>query len=120
MSSLFFPLFLVLLGILLLVVFLIVEPADIRRQAKRDFQTFVQLMQPADVALYADEAQTKTPYSDPTGSVCADAVRGDAVAGRIDPGQRTAADSSPNVVFRQGRRTKPWNFCGRPLSAGAG
>ena len=37
MSSLFFPLFLVLLGILLLVVFLIVEPADIRRQAKRDF-----------------------------------------------------------------------------------
>ncbi len=62
MSSLFFPLFLVLLGILLLVVFLIVEPADIRRQAKRDFQTFVQLMQPADVALYADEAQTKTPY----------------------------------------------------------
>ena len=35
MISLFFPLFLLLLGILLLVVFLVVEPADIRRQQRR-------------------------------------------------------------------------------------
>lgn len=62
MISLFFPLFLVLLGILLLVVFLLVEPADVRRQAKRDYKTFAQLMQPAEVVLYADDVQTKTPY----------------------------------------------------------
>lgn len=62
MISLFFPLFLVLLGVLLLVVFLLVEPADVRRQAKRDYKTFGQLMQPAEVALYADDVQTKTPY----------------------------------------------------------
>lgn len=62
MISLFFPLFLLLLGILLLVVFLVVEPADIRRQAKKDYETFAQLMQPADLCLYADDVRTKTPY----------------------------------------------------------
>ena len=45
-----------------LVVFLGVEPADIRRQAKKDYETFAQLMLPGDLCLCPDDVLTKTPY----------------------------------------------------------
>lgn len=56
------PVLSLLLGGLLLLVFLVIEPMGVRRQATRDFAAYARLMQPAETALYADHAETRTPY----------------------------------------------------------
>lgn len=46
---------------LLLLAYLVAEPAAVRRQARRDYITYAALMCPAQAMLYADNIVTKTP-----------------------------------------------------------
>lgn len=55
------PILLVAAGPLLLLLFFGVEPADVRRRAARDYETYRAMMQPATVRLYADHMCTETP-----------------------------------------------------------
>ena len=55
------PLILIAACPLLLLAFLVAEPAAVRRQAKRDYVTYAALMCPARTALYADNIVTQTP-----------------------------------------------------------
>ena len=55
------PILLVAAGPLLLLLFFGVEPADVRRRAARDYETYRAMMQPSTVRLYADHMCTETP-----------------------------------------------------------
>ena len=48
-------------GILLFLVYFVMEPAGLRRQAYRDYETYRQLMAPAEIQLFADYVRTVTP-----------------------------------------------------------
>ena len=48
-------------GVLLMVYVLVLEPGRIRRRARRDWETYRALMEPAQVQLYLDYAETHTP-----------------------------------------------------------
>lgn len=54
------PIMLCVLGLLLAIAFFTMEPANIRKRARRDYQTYKELMKDSVVRLYADDVRTDT------------------------------------------------------------
>lgn len=54
------PIMLCVIGPLLAVAFFAMEPGNIRRRARRDYQTYKALMKDSVVRLYADDVRTET------------------------------------------------------------
>lgn len=59
--SLLIPLLFCFTAVLLLILIFRVEPARVKKQAREQYTTFSQLLQPATLSLFADDAITQTP-----------------------------------------------------------
>lgn len=101
------PIMLCVIGPLLAVAFFAMEPGNIRRRARRDYQTYKALMKDSVVRLYADDVRTETALVRPDRPVRpAGPVRGNAGAAGFSEGQGSAVDPSQTLPARrkEGRR----------------